>query len=187
MSGADLSHRNDVGGLFRAHYAWLCTRLRRYLGASPSVEDIAAETFVQLLESPGLTPIREPRALLTTIAHRLIYQLWRRRDLERQHLDQPLLIDPLGGPSPEDLAQFSQALTRLDQTLGRLPGKVRATFLLSRVDGLTYPQIAAELGISQRSVSVYMTRSHALCAQHSANEPLNRLPLSRFPLNQRSA
>ncbi|NSX11237.1 sigma-70 family RNA polymerase sigma factor [Pseudomonas lini] len=179
MSGADLSHRNDVGGLFRAHYTWLCARLRRYLGASPSVEDIAAETFVQLLESPGLTPIREPRALLTTIAQRLIYQLWRRRDLERLHLDQLLPMDPLDGPSPEDLAQYSQALTRLDQTLDRLPGKVRATFLLSRVDGLTYPQIAAKLGISQRSVSVYMTRSQALCAQHSANEPLNRPPLTQ--------
>ncbi|WLG49625.1 sigma-70 family RNA polymerase sigma factor [Pseudomonas sp. FP1742] len=174
MSGADVSHRNDVGGLFRAHYTWLCARLRRYLGASPSVEDIAAETFVQLLASPGLTRIREPRALLSTIARRLIYQLWRRRDLERQHLDQLQPVDSVGGPSPEDLAQFSQTLKRLDRTLDRLPGKVRATFLLSRIDGLTYPQIAAELGISLRSVSVYMTRSQALCAQHSANEPLNR-------------
>jgi RNA polymerase sigma-70 factor (ECF subfamily) len=163
-----------VGGLFRAHYPWLCARLRRHLGASSSVEDIAAETFVQLLESPGLTPIREPRALLTTIAHRLVYQLWRRRDLERQHLDQLQHFDQPQASSPEELLQLTQALHGLDRTLQRLPGKVRATFLLSRIDGLTYPQIAAELGISQRSVSVYMTRSQALCAQHSANEPLHQ-------------
>jgi RNA polymerase sigma factor (sigma-70 family) len=180
MSGTDLSHRNDVGGLFRAHYPWLCARLRRQLGVSSSVEDIAAETFAQLLESPGLTPIREPRALLTTIARRLIYQLWRRRDLERQHLDQLQHIDHPQALSPEERVQLTQALHGLDRTLERLPGKVRATFLLSRVDGLTYPQIAAELGISQRSVSAYMTRSQALCAQHSANQPLN-------PLTQRSA
>ncbi|MGE8187787.1 sigma-70 family RNA polymerase sigma factor [Pseudomonas sp. NPDC086278] len=174
MSGTDLSHRNDVGGMFRAHYPWLCARLRRYLGASASVEDIAAETFVQLLESPGPTPIREPRALLTTIARRLIFQLWRRRDLERQHLEQLCKADLVAGPSPEELAHLSQTLKRLERTLDRLPGKVRATFLLSRVDGLTYPQIAAELGISQRSVSVYMTRSHALCTAHSANESLHQ-------------
>ena len=35
--------------------------------------------------------------------------------------------------------------------------------------------IAAELGISQRSVSAYMTRSQALCNRHSANQPLNVL------------
>ncbi|WGK89324.1 sigma-70 family RNA polymerase sigma factor [Pseudomonas migulae] len=174
MSGTDVSHRNDVGGLFRAHYPWLCARLRQFLGASSSVEDIAAETFAQLLESPGLPPIREPRALLTTIARRLIYQLWRRRDLERQHLDQLQHLDQPQASSPEELLQLTQALHRLDRTLERLPGKVRATFLLSRIDGLTYPQIAAELGISQRSVSVYMTRSQALCAQHSANEPLHQ-------------
>jgi RNA polymerase sigma-70 factor (ECF subfamily) len=46
---------------------------------------------------------------------------------------------------------------------------------LSRIDGLTYPQIAARLGISQRSVSDYMTRSQALCNRHSANQPLNAL------------
>ncbi|MHC8319160.1 sigma-70 family RNA polymerase sigma factor [Pseudomonas sp. GB2N2] len=174
MSGTDLSHRNAVGGLFRAHYPWLCASLRRHLGASSSVEDIAAETFAQLLESPGLMPIREPRALLTTIAHRLIYQLWRRRDLERRHLEQLHHFDQPHANSPEKLLQLTQALHGLDRTLERLPGKVRATFLLSRIDGLTYPQIATELGISQRSVSVYMTRSQALCVQHSANEPLHQ-------------
>lgn len=174
MSGTDLSHRINVGGLFRAHYPWLCARLRQYLGTSPNVEDIAAEVFAQLLESPGLTPIREPRALLTTIARRLIYQLWRRRDVERQHLHQLQQVDQPSSPSPEELAQLTQALHGLDRTLGRLPGKVRATFLLSRVDGLTYPQIAAELGISQRSVSTYMTRSQALCARHSANQYQNK-------------
>ncbi|MFJ7286540.1 sigma-70 family RNA polymerase sigma factor [Pseudomonas sp. NPDC099000] len=174
MSGTDASHRNNVDRLFRAHYPWLCARLRRHLGSNPSVEDIAAETFVHLLESPALTPIREPRALLTTIARRLVYQLWRRRDLERQHLEQLQQTDVVGGRSPEDLLQLSQTLKSLDLALDRLPGKVRATFLMSRVDGLTYPQIAAELGISQRSVSVYMTRTHALCAQHSANQPLTQ-------------
>ncbi|MGL6247328.1 sigma-70 family RNA polymerase sigma factor [Pseudomonas sp.] len=174
MSGTDVSHHNNVGGMFRAHYPWLCARLRRHSGGGFSVEDIAAETFVQLLESPGLTPIREPRALLTTIAQRLIYQLWRRRDLEHRHLDQLQHIDSQTVKSPEELVQLNQALQGLDQTLGRLPVKVRATFLMSRIDGLTYPQIAAELGISQRSVSVYMTRTHALCAKHSANQPLTQ-------------
>jgi RNA polymerase sigma factor (sigma-70 family) len=172
MSGTDLAHRNAVGGLFRAHHPWLCARLRQYLGTHSSVEDIAADAFIHLLEAPG--PIREPRALLTTIARRLIFQLWRRRDLERQHLDQLQHADRPATPSPEELAQLTQALHSLDRTLSRLPGKVRASFLLSRIDGLTYPQIAAELGISQRSVSAYMIRSQALCTRHSANQFLNQ-------------
>ncbi|SMQ30760.1 RNA polymerase sigma-70 factor, ECF subfamily [Pseudomonas helmanticensis] len=167
MSGADFSHHHSVDGLFRAHYRWLCNYLRRHLLDTASVEDIAAETFAQLLEAPSLTAIREPRALLTTIAQRLLYQRWRRADLERRHAQQ---IDTDVANSPEELAQLAQALKRLDHSLQRLPGKVRSTFLLARIDGLTYPQIAAELGISQRSVSVYMNRSQALCDRHSANQ-----------------
>ncbi|MBC3208546.1 sigma-70 family RNA polymerase sigma factor [Pseudomonas sp. SWRI111] len=167
MSGADLSHRHTVDGLFRAHYRWLCTFVRRHLLDAASVEDIAAETFAQLLESPSLTAIREPRALLTTIAQRLLYQRWRRAALERQYRQQ---IDIDFAPSPEDLVQLAQTFDRLDRSLHRLPAKVRSTFLLARIDGLTYPQIAAELGISQRSVSVYMARSQALCDRHSANQ-----------------
>jgi RNA polymerase sigma factor (sigma-70 family) len=169
MSGADTVHHNHLDVLFRAHYRWLCTYLRRQLHEAESAEDIAAETFAQLLQSPSVTAIREPRAMLTTIAQRLLYQRWRRADLERRHAQR---IDVDAATSPEDLAQLSQTLKRLDHSLQRLPGKVRSTFLLARIDGLTYPQIAAELGISQRSVSVYMSRSQALCDRHSANQIL---------------
>ncbi|WP_085629577.1 MULTISPECIES: sigma-70 family RNA polymerase sigma factor [unclassified Pseudomonas] len=182
MSGAVLSRRHPVEGLFRAHYRWLCARLRQHLSDDAGVEDIAAETFAQLLESSGPDAIREPRAMLTTIARRLLYQRWRRADLERRHLNALHLCEPQACASPEELAQLSQALGCLDRSLKRLPGKVRSAFLLARVDGLTYPQIAAELGISQRSVSDYMTRSQALCDRHSANQPLIR-PLQ----NKRSA
>ncbi|MHA3736625.1 sigma-70 family RNA polymerase sigma factor [Pseudomonas sp. Eth.TT006] len=169
MSGADTSHRKQLDALFRAHYRWLCTYLCRHLHDGAGAEDIAAETFAQLLQSPSVTALREPRAMLTTIARRLLYQRWRRADLERRHAQQ---IDVDVATSPEDLAQLSQTLKRLDRSLQRLPGKVRSTFLLARIDGLTYPQIAAELGISQRSVSVYMSRSQALCDRHGAHQIL---------------
>jgi len=163
MSGADTSHSEYVGGLFRSHYQWLCTRLRRHLDSSAHAEDIAADTFVQLLTSPGVVPIRQPRALLTTIAQRLMYQLWRRRDLERAYLDALQLDDVYEAPSPEDLAQMIEAWQCIDQLLDGLPAKVKATFLLSQVNGMTYPEIAAELGISQRSVSDYMTKAVNRC------------------------
>lgn len=159
MSGADIPHSDYVGGLFRSHYAWLCARLHRHLDSIASAEDIAADTFVQLLGAPPAAPVREPRALLTTIAQRSMYQLWRRRDLQRAHLD-ALQHDELHqAPFPEDRAEMLEALQHVDHLLEGWPAKVRATFLLSRVNGLTYPQIAAELGISQRSVSDYMAKA----------------------------
>ncbi|KIH82082.1 sigma-70 family RNA polymerase sigma factor [Pseudomonas batumici] len=176
MSGADTPHRDYVGGLFRSHYPWLCTRLRRHLDSSASAEDIAADTFVQLLMAPDVGPIRQPRALLTTIAQRLIYQLWRRRDLERAHLDALQQLPDAEGPSPEDQARMLEALENIDSLLDGLPDKVKATFLLSRVNGLTYPEIAAELGISQRSVSDYMVRAGHTATCHRRRRREGRCP-----------
>jgi len=171
MSGADTTHSDYVGGLFRSHYDWLCSRLRYHLhhslDASASAEDIAADTFVQLLSRPEVLPIRQPRALLTTISQRLVYQLWRRRDLERAYLDALQHDDEAVQPSPQDLAQMLEALEAIDRLLDGLPAKVKATFLLSQVNGLTYPQIAEQLGISQRSVSDYMTRAAQRCLRLS--------------------
>lgn len=166
MSGADNSHGQYVGLLFRQHYDWLQGRLRRHLESGASAEDLAAETFVQLLASPVLAPIREPRALLTTIARRLLFQLWRRRDLERAYLQS---LDPEAADerSPEQIAELLEALQRIDQLLDGLPAKVKATFLLSQIDGLTYPEIARTLGISQRSVSDYMTKALQRCLKAS--------------------
>ena len=163
MSGADSLHSVLVGDLFRSHYDWLCGRLRRHLECTASAEDIAAETFFQVLRAPSAEPIRQPRALLTTIAKRLLYQVWRRRDLERAYLQALSLDDEPETPSPEALALLFEALLEIDRLLDGLPSKVKATFLLSQVDGLTYPQIAATLGISQRSVSDYMAQAVKRC------------------------
>lgn len=163
MPAVDSTHREYISSLFGSHYAWLCGRLRRQLDSPACAEDIASDTFMQLLVSPNVVPIREPRALLTTIAQRLIYQRWRRHDLERSHFDELSVIDDSHNPSPERLAQTIETLSRIDRRLDRLPAKVKATFLLSRHSGLTYPQIAVQLGISQRSVSVYMDQAETCC------------------------
>ena len=55
----------------------------------------------------------------------------------------------------------------VDGLLDGLPAKVKATFLLSQVNGLTYPEIAMQLGISQRSVSDYMSKAIHRCLKAS--------------------
>ena len=179
MSGADLAHRDHVSQLYRTHYLWLHARLCRYLDSSSYAEDIAADTFAQLLSAPRGLVIREPRALLTTIARRLIFQLWRRRDVERAYLMSVQQQEPLHSPSPETLAQALQALQMIDARLDGLPDKVKETFVLSRVNGLTYSEIAQQLGISRRSVSDYMVRALKRCALQATAHPTFRPSITR--------
>ncbi len=163
MAGADVMHRHYLSELFVQHHAWLCLRLRRLLDSEQSAEDVASETFLQLLASPNVVPIRDPRALLTTIAQRRVYERWRRRDQERDYLEGLALEDAVPFASAESHAATLQMLDRLDRRLDRLPAKIKSTFVLSRRGGLTYPEIAAHLGISRRSVSDYMDQAETCC------------------------
>ncbi|MDF0729285.1 sigma-70 family RNA polymerase sigma factor [Pseudomonas entomophila] len=152
-----------LGQLFAQNYAWLCARLRSRLHCPHSAEDIAAEAFVRILGLPQPETIREPRALLTTIAQRLLQESWRRRDLERAYVRWMSELPAPSQPSPEELHLVVDSLLHLDRVLDRLPGQGKAAFIHSQLGGLTYAAIAERLGISVSRVQQYMTEAFRLC------------------------
>lgn len=148
---------------FEQHYVWLAGRMWRKTGCRFGAEDIASEAFLQLLERPDWQCTREPRALLTSIAQRLLYEVWRRRELEHAYLlwsaTQPLATLP----SPEDRAVMLERLVMIDRVLDGLTVKARRALLYSQLDGLTYPEISVLLGVSVRMVQKYMTEAMRRC------------------------
>ncbi|HEX4985368.1 MAG TPA: sigma-70 family RNA polymerase sigma factor [Burkholderiales bacterium] len=152
-----------VDVLYSDHYGWLRRWLQRKLGCAHEAADIAHDTFLRLLTHPVETPLREPRAYLTTIAHGLVVNHWRRLEIERAYLAAlAALPEPLA-PSPEARAETVEALVAIDAMLEVLPDKVRRAFLLSQLDGKTYAEIAAELKVSERMVKKYMANAMLNC------------------------
>lgn len=147
----------DVQTLYTGHHGWLLQRLQARLRNRADAQDLAADTFVCVLG--GATPVdtlREPRAFLSTIAKRLLFSHWRRRDLEQACLDalaaQP---EPLM-PSPEEQALLQETLAHVANALDGLPLAAQQAFLLSQLDGLGYEAIAARLGLSHSTVRRHM-------------------------------
>lgn len=162
MKGA-LVTDDPLGLIFKDHYQWLCGRLQRSTGCRFDAEDIAGDTFLRVLNLPDLSTVREPRALLTTIAKRLMFETWRRRDLERAYLQSLSLCPEATHPSPEERAVLIETLVTLDRVLDRLPGQGKAAFVHSQFGGMSYPQIAEHLGLSLSRVQQYMTEAFKLC------------------------
>jgi RNA polymerase sigma-70 factor (ECF subfamily) len=161
---AELDPRQHVlHHLFGEHHGWLYERLRARLGCRHDAADMAAETFAQVVALPDPQAIREPRALLTTIAKRLIFASWRRRDLERAYLDALAAEPEAYAPSAEQHALALEALLEVEHLLAGLSAKARAAFLLSQLDGLTYAQIAAELGVSVPRIHQYVMQGLRAC------------------------
>ena len=66
-------------------------------------------------------------------------------------------------PSPEEQAILFQALMEIDRLLQGLGPRVKQTFILSQFSGLTYPQIAEQLGVSVRTVNNHMAKAMEHC------------------------
>jgi RNA polymerase sigma factor (sigma-70 family) len=156
---------HPAGRWYASHHAWLVVWLQRKMGCPHGAADLAQDTFVRVLAAREIEQVAEPRAFLTTLAKRVLFSHWRRRELEQAYL-QALAESPQAtAPSPEDMAVLHEALQAIDQRLNGLPAKVKQAFLLHRLDGLTHVQIACEMGISVASVERYMKQAYLHCCR----------------------
>ncbi|MGH8779752.1 sigma-70 family RNA polymerase sigma factor [Paraburkholderia sp.] len=154
--------------LYAEHHGWLVGWLRRRLGNSDQAADLAQDTFVKLVVDRETQPLDQPRAYLATIARRLLIDQTRRHTLERAYLE-TLAAQPVGHvPSEEAKALVLESLRQIDAILQKLAEPVRAAFLLSQLDGLTYEEIAGRLSVSTRTVKRYMATAfeECLCAMY---------------------
>lgn len=154
---------HTVEVLYNAHNRWLNGWLRRKLGCPDSAADLAQDTFMRVLTARDPQPVLEPRAFLTTIAKRVLFNHYRRQDLERAYLDALAQLPEQVAPSEEERAIILQTLMELDQLLDGLPRAVKQAFLLAQVDGLTYNEIARELGISLATVKRHLNKAAMRC------------------------
>jgi len=154
----------SVETLYGEHHGWLLGWLRRKLGHAGDAADLAQDTFLRVLgRQRDVDEVREPRAWLTTIAHGLVVDHVRRRTLERACLEAIAALPEPQAPSPETQMLLVEALVRIDAMLDGLPAKARSAFLLSRLDGLGYAEIAQRLNVSLSSVEKYMATAIRHC------------------------
>ena len=158
---------SSVESLYCEHHLWLLRWLNAKLGCIENAADLAQDTFVRLLhaqqnESAALD-LEEPRAYLTVVAKRLMLNQFRRQSLEKTYLELLANLPEEHSPSAEHKYLILNALHEVDEMLDSLPEQVRRAFLLSQLEGLTYQQIADQLGVSSRTVKRYMARAYEAC------------------------
>ncbi|GAB7532940.1 sigma-70 family RNA polymerase sigma factor [Pseudomonas sp. 3A(2025)] len=157
------SRQQILHRLFGDHHGWLLDRLRVRLNCREDAADLASETFAQVVAMPDPQSIREPRALLSTIGKRLIFARWRRNDIEQAYLEALATLPEATAPSPQEHWLVMEALMEIDRLLDGLSSKARSAFLSSQLDGLTYAQIAADLGVSVTRVHQYVVQGLTAC------------------------
>ncbi len=130
--------------------------------------DLCHETFLRLHEYIKENPPNNARALAYRIAANLATD-YQRKIKVRENLvvtvEPELLAEMTAStaPGPEQIAMDRQRLSRFEAVLDELPLDCRTAFRLHGIDGLTYSEIAAQLGISVSMVYKHLTRAIDHC------------------------
>jgi RNA polymerase sigma factor (sigma-70 family) len=170
LAGPTESAPLSVRELIRSHHSSLMHLLRRRIRVAEDAADVAQEAYIRMLKYEGARNVRFPSSLLFRIAINVAKDRGR-ADQVRHVSDQcelnELEIDS-GVANPERQLAAAQDLAHLYEVIEQLPPKCKKVFLLSRMQEMTYPQIAEHCGISVKMVEKHISHALAICTAQLA-------------------
>ena len=143
--------------IFQAQRRALVGTIYRIVGCVHTSEDLAHDAYMRVSKAAASRQIDHLRPFLYQTARNLALDHVRRDRLRRR-----LISDDTGAtqwaevpearPSQEATSIDRERLAAFRRALSRLPERARRAFILSRLEGLSYPEIAQRLGVSESTV-----------------------------------
>ena len=153
--------------VFREHYPGLVAASERVLGDRAAAEDAAQEVMLELWRRRQTLPADVSlRAYLHQSARNRALNQIRHARVARE--GEPHIRAPTAAPPTDAGARTGELETAMRSAVAELPEDVRETFQMSRVDALTYPEIARVLEISVKTVEARMGRALKLLRERLA-------------------
>jgi RNA polymerase sigma-70 factor, ECF subfamily len=143
--------------------------LRRSLGADSELEDAVQDVFISLFRSArGLRDCTAVRAFLISITRHTSHRE-RRRRTRRRHLAAAYAFAALRQPAVGDTPAGGYAVIKLSALLQGLSEQERASFVLRFAHGLTVPEVAEALGVSEPTAKRRLSRARASLSAWTSN------------------
>ncbi|SDG48333.1 RNA polymerase sigma-70 factor, ECF subfamily [Dyadobacter soli] len=144
--------------LFRRYYVNLCNHTIRFVHSREVAEDIVSEIFTTFWQNQTYRQVTTSyRAYLyKSVRHRAYnYLKWQVRF---QHsAEEPVHLSE--SPSPHEVLQYSELHQKIELIIRELPAQCRRAYILKRVEGKKYDEIAQEMKISAKAVEALVSRA----------------------------
>lgn len=149
------------------HEPMLRAYLHRKFPQLTDVDDVVQESYLKIFRARVEGRLHSARGFLFTAARNLALDIFRRRRTapfaDTAPGDQWLVLE--GGPGAAELASREQELDLLAQAIEALPLRCRQVLKLRKIYGLSHREIAARLGISERTVNVQVGHGVRRCGE----------------------
>jgi RNA polymerase sigma factor (sigma-70 family) len=155
----------NVEAIYLNHQSELQFHLTRIVNCPDIAADLAQESFIIFFREAQKQTIDHPRGFLFRVAKNLAYDHIKHRKVTENYVqtkEQPL-PPPSEFPSAEKLVSIDERLAAITRILDELPLRTREIFVLNRVYGMTYAEIAKDLSISDSAVEKHMAKALLHC------------------------
>ncbi len=153
--------------LFARERGTLIGRISRLVGCRDTAEDITQEAYTRLLEHAPRNSIEHPGSFVYRTARNLAVDHLRAQSIRQGPggLSTDALLEEIPSPLPgqDAIYEGKLAIARLSAALDRLPERRRQIFLLRRLHGWRYAEIADHLGLSVSAVEKHMRLAMEAC------------------------
>jgi RNA polymerase sigma factor (sigma-70 family) len=148
--------------LFREHNQGLVRFLAARLSSDQEAREVAQEAYVRLLQLDQPQAVGFLRAFLFKTASNIATDHLRRRRLTRAAQAAEAFGFDVDHRGPDDYASGDEEVRIVAACLDELTPRCRQAVLLSRVNGMTSSEIAAQLGVTTRMVRMYIAEALVL-------------------------
>ena len=146
--------RDEFKMIFDTYFSGVRNYIYYRSGDSDLATDVAQETFMRLWEKMPRLVNGNIKALLFKISGDILITHLRKQKVALKFSSR--VRNEELSESPYDLMHYKELLTKYEKALESLPEKQRKVFLLSRMDGMRYFEIADYLGVSLKAVEKRM-------------------------------
>ena len=168
----------NIEELFQEHCQRLTNYIRKKILSTEDAEDIAQYAFIRVQAAAKTTEIANPISYLYQTASNILIDMKRREKLHDAYihsvmnsnaLDTSVVESVYSAPGPDRIISAQSQLKRIESIVSKMPEKQRKAFLLHRIKGLTYAEIAKTMNVSVSSVEKYIFTALKQC-RHIINE-----------------
>lgn len=149
------------------HGGALRSYLRRSFPAVRDVDDVVQESYLRVWTARAGQPIRCARAFLFKVARHVAL------DLVRRHRASPIAevrdFDALSvvedKPNAADALSTAEKIQLIAEAIAALPPRCREIIVRRKLQGVSQREVAAQLGLSEKTVEVQVARGVRRCEE----------------------
>jgi len=148
---AGICEELTFSGFFRSHAKALRNYLFYKFGNEEQADEATQEAFIKLWENCASVPPEKAKAFLYTVANNTTLNHIAHKKVVLEYSKKNVNHDT-NNQSPEFLMEEEQFKVKLQNAIANLSEAQRSAFLLHRIDGKKYHEIAEILGIGVKAV-----------------------------------